>query len=107
MRRRRVLFVACLTAGTLAGVVAAVHATASGLCQTMADLSEDNLRDALILGSLGGQVLGLMMSGLLITIGDTQGRTIHAMKGGASAGAFAAILIWFPLWVFVKMVASG
>ena len=106
MRRRRVLFLACLTAGTLAGVVAAVHATSSGLGQAIVDLSEDNLRGALILGSLGGQVLGLMMSGLLITAGDAQGRTIHALKGAAWAGAFAAILIWFPLWVFVKMCAS-
>ena len=101
MYRRRVVFLTTLTAATLAGAAAAADATSFALTGRSWDLSMENCLDALLAGAVGGQVIGLLVAGILL-----QRRPKHAIAGAAWGAAAGAVGVWIPVFVAVGSCAA-
>ena len=106
MRRRRALFVACLTAGTLAGATAGVDGCATALGQSLAGISRPNLEDSLLFGAVAGQFIGLWTAWALLAVAARRGRPFHAVAGIGWGTVAAGPLTWLLIWAGVSASAA-
>ena len=101
MRRKRALFPATLTAATLAGAAATADATSFALSGRRWDLSTTNHLDVLGCGAVAGQLIGLVVAGILLLR-----RPTHAIAGAAWGAAAGAVGVWIPVFCFVGACAA-
>lgn len=93
------LFLACLTAGTLAG--------GSIVILGFRDSPPFDVPGTFAFGSLWGQFVGLAAFVCSDKRGELRGRTVHALNAAAWTAGIAATTSWFPALLLLGMMYAA
>jgi hypothetical protein len=100
MRSKRVLFIACLTSGTIAGAAMTELEIVLGMDQSVFDIPWHGLRGLVLVGAGVGQFLSVPVSLGLMCVGDGRGRPLHPL----AAAAWTAFATGLPIGIVMGFV---